>query len=68
MEGRIAGGGPVWGPGPGVLLGEHRASRARVARLGRRSLGPGLRALIWGLRLYVLMMVVLTLLSVWRAP
>ncbi|CAB1128245.1 protein of unknown function [Candidatus Hydrogenisulfobacillus filiaventi] len=51
-----------------ALLGEHRASRERIARLGLRPLGPGLRALIWALRVYVLLMVVLTVVSVLRAP
>lgn len=48
------------------LLEEHREGRARVERLGRRPMGFGLRAIIWALRVYVLFMLAVVLLNLFR--
>jgi hypothetical protein len=51
---------PRWEDPPSLIqniLAEHLASRSRVRQLGRRRLSPGLKGLIWFLRLYVLFMV-----------
>jgi hypothetical protein len=36
-------------------------------RFGRQKLSPGVRALLWGLRVYVVVMMILVLVSVLRA-
>lgn len=46
------------------VLAEHFAVRSHVRQLGRRRLTPGLKALIWFLRLYVLFMVTVTVVNV----
>jgi hypothetical protein len=42
------------------------AAKAQT-RFGRRKFSPGVRALLWGLRVYVILMLVIVLLSVFRA-
>lgn len=39
----------------------------RQTRFGRRNLSPGARVLLWGLRIYVLLMLVIVVISVLRA-
>jgi hypothetical protein len=36
-------------------------------RFGRRTLSPGVRVMLWGLRIYVVVMLVLVVISVIRA-
>jgi hypothetical protein len=46
------------------LLEEHQKAREQVGHLGLRRLNPGLRVLIWALRLYVLFMAVVVAVNV----
>ena len=55
------GGHPEW---VDATLREHREAEQRVAELGRRRLSPPLRAVIWGLRVYVLFMVVVVIINI----
>lgn len=45
-------------------LTEYRSSLAAIERLGLKTLSPGLRILIWALRVYVLFMVVVVVINV----
>ncbi|MCY0878073.1 MAG: hypothetical protein OWU84_03895 [Firmicutes bacterium] len=45
-------------------LAEHQASVQHVERLGLKGLTPGLKLLIWGLRIYVLFMAVVVIVNV----
>ena len=55
------GGHPEW---VDATLREHREAEQRVAELGRRRLSQPLRAVIWGLRVYVLFMVVVVIINI----
>ena len=46
------------------LLEQHQESRRRIESLGLLRLTPGLRRLMWGLRLYVLAMLILLVINV----
>jgi len=47
-----------------ALLAEHEASVRKVEQLQPRKLGPGLKAVIWSLRIYVVFMVVVAIIQV----
>jgi hypothetical protein len=56
---------------PGVVLSLLEADQVvaakRQSRFGPRKLSPGIRILLWGLRIYVVVMLVLVVVSVYRA-
>jgi len=56
---------------PGVVLSLLEADQVvaakRQSRFGRRNLSAGIRILLWGLRIYVVVMLVLVVISVFRA-
>ena len=56
---------------PGVVLSLLEADQVvaakRQSRFGPRNLSVGLRILLWGLRIYVVVMLVLVVVSVYRA-
>jgi hypothetical protein len=56
---------------PGVVLSLLEADQVvaakRQSRFGPRDLSVGLRILLWGLRIYVVVMLVLVVVSVYRA-
>ncbi len=45
-------------------LKEHRNTQGRIQAVGRRTLGPWLKATIWGLRVYVLFMTVVVIINI----
>lgn len=45
------------------LLADHETARDKVEHLGRLRLSPTLKAIIWGLRIYVLFMVVVVIVN-----
>ena len=47
-----------------AAVAEYRDSSSHIEGLGLRPLGIGLKSLIWGLRLYVLFMVVVVVLNI----
>lgn len=47
-----------------AAVAEYRESSSHIEGLGLRPLGTGLKSLIWGLRLYVLFMVVVVILNI----
>lgn len=47
-----------------AAVAEYRESSSRIEGLGLRPLGTGLKSLIWGLRVYVLFMVVVVILNI----
>ncbi|NMP22871.1 hypothetical protein HIJ39_10975 [Sulfobacillus sp. DSM 109850] len=47
-----------------AAVAEYRESAAHIEGLSLRPLGSGLKSLIWGLRLYVLFMVVVVILNI----
>jgi hypothetical protein len=46
------------------ILQEHKESQARMQHLSKRKLGLGLKIFMWGLRVYVVFMVVIVAISV----
>jgi len=56
---------------PGLALSLLEADQVvaakRQTRFGRRNLSPGVQMLLWGLRIYVVVMLVTVLISVLRA-
>jgi len=56
---------------PGVVLSLLEADQVvaakRESRFGRRELSLGIRILLWGLRVYVIVMLLLVVVSVYRA-
>jgi hypothetical protein len=50
-----------------LLEADQVVAAKRQSRFGRRNLSIGVRALLWGLRVYVVVMLVLVLVSVVRA-
>jgi hypothetical protein len=48
-------------------LQEHEESQNKTKHLGERKLGPGLKIFLWGLRLYVVFMVVVVVINVSRS-
>ncbi len=50
-----------------LLEADQVVAAKRQSRFGRRNLPIGVRALLWGLRVYVVVMLVLVLVSVVRA-
>jgi hypothetical protein len=56
---------------PGVVLSLLEADQVvaakRQSRFGPRYLSPGVRILLWGLRIYVIVMLILVVVSVYRA-
>ncbi len=50
-----------------LLEADQVVAAKRQSRFGRRNLSLGVRALLWGLRVYVVVMLVLVLVSVIRA-
>jgi hypothetical protein len=56
---------------PGVVLSLLEADQVvaakRQSRFGPRNLSLGVRILLWGLRIYVVVMLILVLVSVYRA-
>ena len=50
-----------------LLEADQVVAAKRGTRFGRRKLSPGVRALLWGLRVYVLVMLIIVLVSVLRA-
>lgn len=46
------------------LLQEHYEAQERIHRLGLRPLSPGLKALMWTLRIYVILMIVAVVVNV----
>jgi hypothetical protein len=50
-----------------LLEADQVVAAKQQSRFGSRSLSPGLRALLWGLRVYVLVMIVMVVISVIRA-
>lgn len=55
---------------PSVVLSLLEADQVVAAKsepFGRRLLSPGMRALLWGLRAYVVVMLVIVLISIVRA-
>lgn len=50
-----------------LLEADQVVAAKRQSRFGRRDLSLGVRALLWGLRVYVVVMLVLVLVSVIRA-
>ncbi len=49
-----------------LLEADQVVAAKRQSRFGQRSLSPGVRALLWGLRIYVVVMLVIVLISVLR--
>ncbi len=49
------------------VLQEHKESQNKTAHLGERKLCPGLKIFLWGLRLYVVFMVVVVVINVSQA-
>ncbi|MDA8193733.1 MAG: hypothetical protein M0Z53_07040 [Thermaerobacter sp.] len=49
------------------LLEEHADDRTRINQLGRKHLSFGLRGLIWGLRIYVVLMIVAVIANIWQS-
>ncbi|POB11253.1 hypothetical protein [Sulfobacillus sp. hq2] len=45
------------------LLADHESAREKVEKLGRLPLSPTLKVIIWGLRVYVLFMVVVVVIN-----
>jgi hypothetical protein len=50
-----------------VLEADQLVAAKRRTHFGRRELSPGIRILFWGLRVYVILMLIIVLLSVLRA-
>ena len=50
-----------------LLEADQVVAAKQQTRFGRRQLSPGLRGLLWGLRVYVVVMLVLVVISVVRA-
>lgn len=50
-----------------LLEADQVVAAKQQTRFGSRQLSPGLRGLLWGLRVYVLVMLVLVVISVVRA-
>jgi len=48
------------------VLAEHRASQVQINQLGLLKLSPGLKGLMWLLRLYVIFMVVVVIVNVFQ--
>jgi len=46
------------------ILQEHEETQQRLQHLSERKLGPGLKIFLWGLRLYVVFMVVIVVINV----
>lgn len=47
-----------------AAVAEYRESTAQIEGLGLRMLGNGLKGLIWGLRVYVLLMIIVVSVNV----
>lgn len=50
-----------------LLEADQVVAAKRRTRFGRRPLSLGMRAVLWGLRVYVVVMFVIVFMSVWRA-
>jgi hypothetical protein len=50
-----------------LLEADQVVAEKRQTRFGRRRLSPGVRVLLWGLRSYVVLMLVIVLIQVLRA-
>jgi hypothetical protein len=50
-----------------VLETDQVVAAKQRTRFGRRTLSPGVRVMLWGLRIYVVVMLVLVVISVIRA-
>jgi hypothetical protein len=50
-----------------LLEADQVVAAKRRTRFGRRPLSLGMRAVLWGLRVYVVLMFVIVFISVWRA-
>jgi hypothetical protein len=46
------------------ILQEHKETQKRMQHLSERKLGPGLKIFLWGLRLYVVFMVIVVAINV----
>ena len=46
------------------ILQEHKECQHKTERLGERKLGPGLKIFLWGLRLYVIFMIVIVVINI----
>ena len=47
-----------------AVVAEYRESTAHIDGIGQRPLGTGLKTLVWGLRVYVLFMVVVVVINI----